>query len=203
MIGKFKNLKKNKLFEFSKNNFLIQNKPNKKEISLRYIFDENFNCFKNKSKKNFFKSYFLENNNKQNQINKTNITNKFYNFPKKTFSLAYRAEDLDAKPVKKNKFDYVKLTFGREARKNLLEGINTLSDNVAITYGPLGKNVVIETEENPIVTKDGVTVAKHINLRKRQQNIGCKLLGLIAGNTNDFAGDGTTTATVLAGELSK
>ena len=157
--------------------------------------------FKKESIKNFLQSYFYENNN--NNQNRMNKINKFYNFSKKTFSLAYRAEDLDAKPVQKNKFDYVKLTFGREARKNLLEGINTLSDNVAITYGPLGKNVVIETEENPIVTKDGVTVAKHINLRKRQQNIGCKLLGLIAGNTNNFAGDGTTTATVLAGQLSK
>lgn len=201
MIRKFKNLKKYKLFEFSQNNFLIKNIPNKKEINFKYTFEENFNSFKKESIKNFLQSYFYENNN--NNQNRMNKINKFYNFSKKTFSLAYRAEDLDAKPVQKNKFDYVKLTFGREARKNLLEGINTLSDNVAITYGPLGKNVVIETEENPIVTKDGVTVAKHINLRKRQQNIGCKLLGLIAGNTNNFAGDGTTTATVLAGQLSK
>ena len=126
-----------------------------------------------------------------------------YKTSNKKFSLGYRAEDLDAKPIQKNKYDNVKLSFGREARNNLLQGIKTMSDNVAITYGPLGKNVVIDYEDSPIVTKDGVTVAKHINLRNRQKNIGCRLLSIIAGNTNEYAGDGTTTATVLAGELSK
>jgi TCP-1/cpn60 chaperonin family len=127
----------------------------------------------------------------------------FLKTPKKMFSLGYKAEDLDAKPIQKNKYDYVKLSFGNEARNKLLEGINTISDNVAITYGPLGKNIVIENGENTIVTKDGVTVAKHIGLSKRHQNIGCRLISIIAGNTNEFAGDGTTTATVIAGELSK
>lgn len=134
---------------------------------------------------------------------KENQSLNFFKFQKNNFSLGYRAEDLDAKPMKKNKYDNVKLSFGKEARKCLLNGIRTVSENVAITYGPLGKNVVIDTNESPIITKDGVTVAKHINLSKRRENIGCRLLSLIAGNTNEFAGDGTTTSTVLAGELSK
>jgi len=135
--------------------------------------------------------------------NDNNGNNQFYNVSSKNFSLGYRAEDLDAKSIKKNKYDNVKLSFGREARNNLLEGIQSMADNVAITYGPLGKNVVIDYEDSPIVTKDGVTVAKHINFRNRQKNIGSRLLSIIAGNTNEYAGDGTTTATVLAGELSK
>jgi hypothetical protein len=137
------------------------------------------------------------------KIPQNNFDQSFYNVSNKKFTLGYRAEDLDAKPIQKNKYDNVKLSFGREARNNLLQGIKIMADNVAITYGPLGKNVVIDYEESPIVTKDGVTVAKHIYLRNRQKNIGCRLLSIIAGNTNEYAGDGTTTATVLAGELSK
>jgi len=137
------------------------------------------------------------------KIPQNNFDHSLYNVSNKKFTLGYRAEDLDAKPIQKNKYDNVKLSFGREARNNLLQGIKIMADNVAITYGPLGKNVVIDYEESPIVTKDGVTVAKHIYLRNRQKNIGCRLLSIIAGNTNEYAGDGTTTATVLAGELSK
>jgi len=163
--------------------------------------------FKLNSNLKIFKfSTFFERNSYKTIIANRNVirkTNNIFYMNKKNFTLGYRAEDLDAKPIQKNKYDNVKLSFGSEARKNLLEGIKTISDNVAITYGPLGKNVVIDYEDNPIVTKDGVTVAKHISLTKRQKNLGCRLLSHIAGNTNEFAGDGTTTATVLAGELSK
>jgi len=87
---------------------------------------------------------------------------------------------------------------------DLLTGLKAISDNVGLTYGPLGKNIVIDKGDgDPLLTKDGVTVAKHISLRKRNNNIGCKLLSTVAGNTNEYAGDGTTTATVVAGELSK
>lgn len=164
-------------------------------------------CYSNLANNKFLNikknSNNFDKNNNRIGLNNGNNNKLFLTLPHKHFSLGYRAEDLDAKPVQKNKYDNVKLSFGREARNNLLEGIKTMADNVAITYGPLGKNVVIDYEDNPIVTKDGVTVAKHIKLRNRQKNIGCRLLSIIAGNTNEFAGDGTTTATVLAGELSK
>lgn len=193
---------------------MLRNFNSKIKINKR-LFSENNLIFKTfssqetpiiKSESNFYSEINRNVPKLKNKIieNQNNNTKKpFYNVSKRRFTLGYRAEDLDAKPVKKNKYDNVKLSFGREARKNLLEGIKTISDNVAITYGPLGKNVVIDYEDNPIVTKDGVTVAKHINLKNRQKNIGCRLLSIIAGNTNEYAGDGTTTATVLAGELSK
>lgn len=79
---------------------------------------------------------------------------------------------------------------------------------VSYTYGPLvidklikGKNVAIYKDDNPIITKDGVTVAKYTRLKKRDENIGIRLLSAAAGSTNNFAGDGTTTSCVLAGEI--
>ncbi len=63
--------------------------------------------------------------------------------------------------------------------------------------------MVIESSKNPIITKDGVTVAKHIEVGKRSRNIGCRLLKRVAGNTNEIAGDGTTTSTILTNELVK
>jgi hypothetical protein len=103
-----------------------------------------------------------------------------------------------------NKYDYVVLKFGSEARKILTNGIQEMSETVAKTFGPLGKNVAISELNDPgFVTKDGVTVAKYIKFSNRQKNLGCKLLSSIAGSTNEFAGDGTTTSTILGGEIVK
>ena len=87
--------------------------------------------------------------------------------------------------------------FGEEVRSKLLEGVNTLADAVAVTLGPRGRCVILEqTWGPPKITKDGVTVAKNVDLKDRFQNIGVKLVQQVANNTNDSAGDGTTTATV-------
>lgn len=105
---------------------------------------------------------------------------------------------------KQNKYDYVDLKFGSEARNILCKSIEKMGWTVATTYGPLGQNVAIgEGKDDIIVTKDGVTVAKHISFGNRKQQLGCLLLSSIAGNTNEYAGDGTTTSTVLAAEIVK
>lgn len=89
--------------------------------------------------------------------------------------------------------------FDTSARSSLLSGVNTLNDAVKITMGPCGRNVVIENPEgHPILTKDGVTVARAVNLSKKFENIGVQLIKEAAARTADVAGDGTTTATVLA-----
>ena len=89
--------------------------------------------------------------------------------------------------------------FGEKARQHMLTGVNLLADAVKVTLGPKGRNVVIEKSFGaPIVTKDGVTVAKEIELADRTQNIGAQLVKEVASKTADAAGDGTTTATVLA-----
>ena len=89
--------------------------------------------------------------------------------------------------------------FGSDVRKEMLVGVNTLADAVAVTMGPKGRNVIIESSwGSPKITKDGVTVAKAIDLQDKFQNIGAKLVQDVANNTNEKAGDGTTTATVLA-----
>ncbi|MFP3039441.1 MAG: chaperonin GroEL [Candidatus Hodgkinia cicadicola] len=91
------------------------------------------------------------------------------------------------------------VVFGADARDKLLRGVNTLADAVKITLGPKGRNVVIERAFGfPRVTKDGVTVAKEIELADRFENIGAQMIREVASKTNDVAGDGTTTATVLA-----
>merc|ERR1719198_651717 len=89
---------------------------------------------------------------------------------------------------------------GTEARALMLEGCNRLADAVAVTMGPKGRNVVIEQSFGPPkVTKDGVTVAKSVELKMTPQaNIGAQLVKSVASKTNDVAGDGTTSATVLA-----
>jgi chaperonin GroEL len=87
---------------------------------------------------------------------------------------------------------------GRDARQALLKGCNVLADAVAGTMGPKGRNVVIEQSFGPPkVTKDGVTVAKAVDLEDKMQNLGAQLLKQVSSRTNDVAGDGTTTATVL------
>jgi chaperonin GroEL len=89
--------------------------------------------------------------------------------------------------------------FDEDARQKLLEGVNILADAVKVTLGPKGKNVVIEhLDRAPTVTKDGVSVARAINLKERFLNLGAQMVKEVASRTNDVAGDGTTTATVLA-----
>ena len=94
--------------------------------------------------------------------------------------------------------------FGNDSRTRLVEGINILADAVKVTLGPKGRNVVIEKSYGaPQITKDGVTVAKSIELEDRQQNMGAQMVKEVASKTADKAGDGTTTATVLAQSIVK
>ncbi|MBP3194664.1 MAG: chaperonin GroEL [Cardiobacteriaceae bacterium] len=89
--------------------------------------------------------------------------------------------------------------FGEEARKEMLKGVNILANAVKVTLGPKGRNVILDKSFGaPAVTKDGVSVAKEIELDDKYQNMGAQLVKEVASKTNDAAGDGTTTATVLA-----
>lgn len=91
------------------------------------------------------------------------------------------------------------IQFGEEARKEILIGVDTLADAVKITLGPRGRNVAIDKSfGSPNVTKDGVTVAKEVELENKFQNMGAQMVKEVASKTSDVAGDGTTTATVLA-----
>lgn len=92
-----------------------------------------------------------------------------------------------------------KLQFGGEARQKMLQGVNLLTDAVAVTLGPKGRNVVLERSFGaPTITKDGVSVAKEVELEDKFMNMGAQMLKEVASKTSDIAGDGTTTATVLA-----
>src|SRR6204780_906476 len=92
--------------------------------------------------------------------------------------------------------------YGRSARTRILFGVNSLADAVKVTLGPKGRNVVIEKSYgSPVVTKDGVTVAKEIELFDKFENMGAQMVREVASKTSDKAGDGTTTATVLAQAL--
>lgn len=94
--------------------------------------------------------------------------------------------------------------FGPEVRALMLQGVDILADAVAVTMGPKGRNVIIEQSwGSPKITKDGVTVAKGVELKDKFQNIGARLVQDVANNTNEEAGDGTTTATVLARSIAK
>jgi len=89
--------------------------------------------------------------------------------------------------------------FGDSARARMVEGINILADAVKVTLGPKGRNVVLERSFGaPTVTKDGVSVAKEIELKDKFANMGAQMVKEVASKTSDIAGDGTTTATVLA-----
>ena len=89
--------------------------------------------------------------------------------------------------------------FGRDARERILRGVDILADAVKVTLGPKGRNVVIDKSFGaPRITKDGVTVAKEIELKDKFENMGAQMVREVASKTNDIAGDGTTTATVLA-----
>src|SRR5467141_3436234 len=92
-----------------------------------------------------------------------------------------------------------RITYGEEARQAILKGVNKLADAVKVTLGPKGRNVVIEKKfGSPTITKDGVTVAKEIELKDELENAGAQMVREVASKTSDIAGDGTTTATVLA-----
>ncbi len=94
------------------------------------------------------------------------------------------------------------IIYGEEARKALLSGINQLADTVKITLGPKGRNVVLDKKFGaPLITNDGVTIAKEIELDNAFENMGAQLVKEVATKTNDIAGDGTTTATLLAQTL--
>src|SRR5437016_1112711 len=89
--------------------------------------------------------------------------------------------------------------FGQDARDRILRGVNVLADAVTVTLGPKGRNVVLEKSFGaPNITKDGVTVAKEIELEDKFENMGAQMVKEVASKTSDVAGDGTTTATVLA-----
>ncbi len=96
------------------------------------------------------------------------------------------------------------LMFNEDARKKLLTGVEKLSDAVKVTLGPKGRNVLLDKKFGaPTVTKDGVSVAREIELEDPYENMGAQLLKEVATKTNDVAGDGTTTATVLAFSIVK
>jgi chaperonin GroEL len=100
--------------------------------------------------------------------------------------------------------DFKQITFGVDSRAKLVEGVNILADAVKVTLGPKGKNVVIQkTYGTPLVTKDGVSVAKEIFLKDHIQNMGAQMVKEVASKTATVAGDGTTTATVLAQSIVK
>ena len=89
--------------------------------------------------------------------------------------------------------------FGSDAREKVLHGVNILADAVTVTLGPKGRNVVLEKSFGaPNITKDGVTVAKEVELEDKFENMGAQMVKEVASKTSDIAGDGTTTATVLA-----
>jgi len=91
------------------------------------------------------------------------------------------------------------ITYGDESRQHILRGVNRLADAVKVTLGPKGRNVVLDKKfGSPVITKDGVTVAKEIELKEPLENMGAQMVREVASKTSDVAGDGTTTATVLA-----
>ena len=96
------------------------------------------------------------------------------------------------------------IRFNEEARRSLERGVNALADAVKVTLGPKGRNVVLEKKFGaPTITNDGVTIARDIELEDPFENMGAQLVKEVAIKTNDIAGDGTTTATVLAQAMIK
>ena len=96
------------------------------------------------------------------------------------------------------------IKYGEDARKSLLKGVNKLADTVKVTLGPKGRNVVLDKSYgSPLITNDGVTIAKEIELEDKFENMGARLVKEVSTKTNDVAGDGTTTATVLAQAMVK
>ena len=96
------------------------------------------------------------------------------------------------------------IKYGEDARRKLLDGVNKLADTVKVTLGPKGRNVVLDKSFGaPLITNDGVTIAKEIELDDPYENMGARLVKEVSVKTNDIAGDGTTTATVLAQKMIK
>ena len=96
------------------------------------------------------------------------------------------------------------IVYGEEARKKLQSGIDQLANTVKVTLGPKGRNVVLGKKFGaPLVTNDGVTIAKEVELEDAFENMGAQLIREVATKTNDVAGDGTTTATVLAQAITR
>src|ERR1700722_15067411 len=96
------------------------------------------------------------------------------------------------------------IVYHESARRLILAGVNALADVVKVTLGPKGRNVVIERSYGaPTITKDGVTVAKEIELEDKFENMGAQMVREVASKTSDIAGDGPTTATVLAAAIVK
>src|SRR5881392_1081166 len=91
------------------------------------------------------------------------------------------------------------IVYSENSRQAILRGVNQLADAVKVTLGPKGRNVVIEKKfGSPTITKDGVTVAKEVELKDPLENMGAQMVREVASKTSDIAGDGTTTATILA-----
>ena len=91
------------------------------------------------------------------------------------------------------------IRFSKDARQSMLKGVDTLANTVKVTLGPKGRNVVLDRGfGSPLITNDGVTIAKEIELEDKFENMGAKLIYEVSNKTNDIAGDGTTTAAVLA-----
>ena len=96
------------------------------------------------------------------------------------------------------------LKYGVDARKSLEAGVDAVADTVKVTLGPKGRNVVLDKSYGaPLITNDGVSIAKEIDLKDPYENMGAQLVREVASKTNDVAGDGTTTATVLAQAIVK
>src|SRR5215203_5995162 len=92
-----------------------------------------------------------------------------------------------------------RIIYGEQARQAILSGVNQLANAVKVTLGPKGRNVILDKKfGSPTITKDGVTVAKEIDLKDSLENMGAQMVREVASKTSDVAGDGTTTATVLA-----
>ena len=96
------------------------------------------------------------------------------------------------------------ILFNEDARKKLEKGVDTLANTVKVTLGPRGRNVILEKSfGSPLITNDGVSIAKEIELEDPFENLGAKLIKEVATKANDIAGDGTTTATILAQKIVK
>ena len=90
------------------------------------------------------------------------------------------------------------IIFDETARKAILKGIDKVANTVKVTLGPKGRNIILDRTTSPLITNDGVTIAKEIDLKDKFENIGAKLIKEVASQTQDKAGDGTTTAALLA-----
>src|SRR5213076_152496 len=123
---------------------------------------------------------------------------------KKTFSGSLtnnfsRHTEFKEKTTRRTEMSAKQIVYSENARASILRGVNQLADAVKATLGPKGRNAILDKKFGaPLITKDGVTVAKEIELKDPYENMGAQLVREVASKTSDVAGDGTTTATVLA-----